>query len=66
MSQAVAIYATFAIDVLPICWLGTQLTQHVRDNYLFYSKDVTYIMRRNLKELGNLTRTEQSVLFSTN
>jgi hypothetical protein len=49
MSQAVAIYALFATDVLLICWFGTQLTQHVRDNYVFYFTDVTYIMRRSLK-----------------
>ena len=30
MSQGVAIYMTFASDVLLICWFGTQLTQHVR------------------------------------
>jgi hypothetical protein len=65
MIQAVVIYAAFATDVLLICWFGTQLTQHVRDNYLFYSKVVTYIMRRSLKELGNMTCTEQSVYFST-
>jgi len=65
MSQAVVIYAIFAIDVLLICWLGTQLTQHVRDKYVFYSKDVTYIMRRSLKELGNQPRIEQSEFFST-
>jgi len=33
MSQGVAGYTTFAIDVLLICWLGTQLTQHVRNIY---------------------------------
>jgi len=65
MIQAVVIYMLFASDVLLICWLGNQLTQHVRDNYLFYSKVFTYIMRRSLMELGNLNRTEQSVFFST-
>jgi len=63
MSQGAAIYTSFTIDVLLICWLGTQLTQHVRDNYLFYSKYVTYIKRSRLKELGNQTRIEQSVIF---
>ena len=57
MGQAVAIYSTFAGDVLLICWFGTQLTKHVRDNYLFYSKVFTYIMR---KKERNLTPTEQS------
>jgi len=66
MSQAVAIYVTYASDVLLICWFGTQLTQQVRDNFLFYSGDVTYTIRRSIKELGNLTRIEQSVIFSTN
>jgi len=64
MSQAVAIYTPINIDVLLICWLGTQLTQHVRDNYLFYSIDLTYIMQSSLKKLGNQTRIEQSVFFS--
>jgi len=41
MSQAVATYALFTIDVLLICWFGTQLTQHVRDNYSFYFKGFT-------------------------
>jgi hypothetical protein len=31
MNQGVAIYMNFAGDVLLICWLGTQLTQHVRE-----------------------------------
>jgi len=57
MSQAVAIYILFAGDVLLICWFGTQLTQHVRDNYLFYSKVFAYIMRKGLKKYRNLTRT---------
>jgi len=30
MNQGVAVYMTLAADVLLICWLGTQLTQHVR------------------------------------
>jgi len=34
MSQGVAVYGTYAIDVLLICWCGTQLTQHVRQNTL--------------------------------
>ena len=34
MSQGVAIYMTYASDVLLICWFGTQLTQHVRKNNL--------------------------------
>jgi hypothetical protein len=38
MSQAVIIYMTFASDVLLICWCGTQLTQHVRDNYIMLNK----------------------------
>jgi len=32
MSQAVLSYTWFAGDVLLICWFGTQLTQHVRQN----------------------------------
>jgi len=55
MSQAVAIYTLFAVDVLLICWLGTQLTQHVRDNYLFYSGDVTYI--RNAEEYQGIRKS---------
>ena len=65
MSQAVIVYVIYGGDVLLICWFGTQLTQHVRDNYVFYSRDVTYIMRRNINELRNLTRIEQSVIFYT-
>jgi len=65
MSQALAVYTTFSINVLLICWFGTQLTQQVRQNYLFYSKVVAYKMRRAIKELGNQTRIEQSVIFST-
>jgi len=38
MSQAVTIYATFTTDVLLICWFGTQLTQHVRDNTYYILK----------------------------
>ena len=34
MSQAVIAYIWFASDVLLICWFGTQLTQHVRQNKL--------------------------------
>ena len=34
MNQGVAVYMTFASDVLLICWFGTQLTQHVRENDL--------------------------------
>ena len=34
MSQGVAVYVTYASDVLLICWFGTQLTQHVRNNVL--------------------------------
>ena len=63
MCQAVAIYTVFTFDVLLICWLGTQLTQHVRDNYLFCSKYVTYIIRSSLKELGNQKHIEQSVIY---
>jgi hypothetical protein len=32
MSQGVAIYVTFGIDVLLICWFGSQLTYRVREN----------------------------------
>jgi hypothetical protein len=32
MSQGVAVYMTYASDVLLICWFGTQLTQQVRKN----------------------------------
>jgi len=34
MSQAIIIYVAFASDVLLICWFGTQLTHHVRENGL--------------------------------
>jgi hypothetical protein len=36
MSQAVMAYITYAIEVLLICWFGTQLTQHVSKNGLLY------------------------------
>jgi hypothetical protein len=34
MSQAVIAYVAYTIEVLLICWFGTQLTQHVRENIL--------------------------------
>jgi hypothetical protein len=34
MSQAMAVYVAFGCDVLLICLLGTQLTEHVRENGL--------------------------------
>jgi hypothetical protein len=34
MSQAATVYVTYASDVVLICWFGTQLTQHVRQNDL--------------------------------
>ena len=34
MSQAATVYVTYASDVVLICWFGTQLTQHVRQNGL--------------------------------
>ena len=35
MSQNVAIYIVLAVDVLLLCWFGTQLAQHVRKTGLF-------------------------------
>jgi len=32
MNQGVVVYMTLAGDVILICWFGTQLTQHVREN----------------------------------
>jgi hypothetical protein len=37
MTQAVLVYVVFASNVLLICWFGTQLTEHVRKNGLFFS-----------------------------
>jgi hypothetical protein len=34
VSQAVIVYVTIVTDVLLICWFGSQLTQHVRQNRL--------------------------------
>jgi hypothetical protein len=34
MSQAVLLYLMYAGDAVLICWFGTQLTQHVRQNRL--------------------------------
>ena len=34
MSQAVLLYVIYAVDVVLICWFGTQLTQHVSQNGL--------------------------------
>ena len=34
MSQAVFVYVFYASDLVLICWFGTQLTQHVRQNGL--------------------------------
>jgi hypothetical protein len=35
MSQALIVYVSYTSDVLLICWFGTQLTQHVRQNVFF-------------------------------
>lgn len=32
MNQAGIVYLIFACDVFLICWFGTQVTQHVREN----------------------------------
>jgi hypothetical protein len=36
MSQAVLVYVSFAVDVLLICWCGSQLTQQVRQYGLLF------------------------------
>jgi hypothetical protein len=36
MIQGVAVYVTYASDVLLICWFGTQLTKHVRKSMFFF------------------------------
>jgi len=36
MSQGAIIYVWYFCVVLLICWSGTQLTQHVRQNGCFY------------------------------
>jgi len=33
MSQGVMIYLGFSTDVFLTCWLGTQLTKHLRNDY---------------------------------
>jgi hypothetical protein len=50
MSQALAIYVTFAFDVSLICWFGTQLTQHVRKNGLF----LLLFLQRYVENAGEL------------
>jgi hypothetical protein len=43
MSQAVAVYVAIGCHVLLICWFGTQLTQHVRENgFSFIFVDFVY------------------------
>lgn len=34
MSQGMVVYVIYASDVLLLCWFGTQLTQHVRQDGL--------------------------------
>jgi hypothetical protein len=36
MSQAVIVYIVYVSDVLLICWCGSQLTQHVRQDGLLF------------------------------
>jgi hypothetical protein len=37
ISQAVMAYDLYTIDMLLICWFGTQPTQHVRENDMKYN-----------------------------
>ena len=65
MSQGAVLFMSFATDVLLICWFGTQLTQHVRDNSFLYSKELTSVMRRSIKKLSHHTCIWQSLLLCT-
>jgi hypothetical protein len=54
MNQGVVGYMVFAIDVFLICWFGTQLTQHVRENDILYIlKNFKYIMLKTTILSGN-------------
>ena len=62
MSQAVFVYVFYACDVVLICWFGTQLTQHVRQNGLllllltftiFYVHKV-YVALNQLRNYGTI------------
>jgi hypothetical protein len=54
MSQGVAIYITYTIDVLLICWFGTQLTKHVRKNTHCQSKNATCTVSRKIQHITEL------------
>jgi len=43
MFQAVYIYVIYAGVVVLICWFGTQLTQHVRQNGLLLTFMILYV-----------------------
>ena len=53
MSQGAAIYITYTVDVLLICWFGTQLTQHVRNTYC-HSYSTVYITCSSIQQIKEL------------
>jgi hypothetical protein len=53
MSQAVAIYLTYASDVLLICWFGDQLTQYVRKIVPFLAVAPVRIIRNKCNQVFN-------------
>jgi len=59
MTQAVLIYVTFASDVLLICWFGTQLTQNVRKNGVFFG----CYARANISHVAAITYLINKKLF---
>jgi hypothetical protein len=68
MSQAVTVYVTFVSDVLLICWFGTQLTQHVRQNiFLFFLSTLLKHYFHNVygvsNQLSNYVSFEQFSIF---
>jgi hypothetical protein len=54
MSQGVAVYILFSSDVLLICWFGTQLTHHVRENDISnISYNFKYVIIKTTPLTGN-------------
>jgi len=61
MSQAVIVYLTLCSDVLLICWFGTQLTYHVRENGLLL---LLLTLFKNLRSLCGSSHKSISTIFS--
>jgi len=63
MSQGVVIYMTYTIDVLLICWFGTQLTQHVRKNTYCPSKNASNKINKKVQHNRELPTDFKSFIL---